>query len=80
MSLIINNEPAVSNEIEIEYGVPIHVPMVDVRTIGAGGGSIATVNQGVFSSRAEKCWIVPDQFVMNGGLEPTFRCHSAWEI
>ncbi len=37
--------PSVSNEIEIEYAMPIHVPMVDVRTIGAGGGSIARVNE-----------------------------------
>jgi len=36
----------VSNEIEIEYAMPIHVPMVDVRTVGAGGGSIARVDAG----------------------------------
>ncbi|MCF8510749.1 MAG: hydantoinase/oxoprolinase family protein [Rhodobacteraceae bacterium] len=35
----------VSNEIEVEYAMPIHVPMVDVRTVGAGGGSIARVDQ-----------------------------------
>ncbi len=34
----------VSNEIEVEYAMPIHVPMVDVRTVGAGGGSIARVD------------------------------------
>ncbi len=44
VALIRNCEPSVSNEIEIEYAMPIHVPMVDVRTVGAGGGSIATVN------------------------------------
>ena len=36
----------VSNEIEIEYAMPIHVPMVDVRTVGAGGGSVARVDAG----------------------------------
>ena len=36
----------VSNEIEIEYAMPIHVPMIDVRTVGAGGGSIARVDAG----------------------------------
>ena len=36
----------VSNEIEVEYAMPIHVPMVDVRTVGAGGGSIARVDAG----------------------------------
>ena len=44
VALIRGAEPAVSNEIEIEYAMPIHVPMVDVRTVGAGGGSIARVN------------------------------------
>ncbi|MGC1440603.1 MAG: hydantoinase/oxoprolinase family protein, partial [Burkholderiaceae bacterium] len=38
VALIRNAEPSVSNEIEVEYGLPIHVPMVDVRTVGAGGG------------------------------------------
>ncbi|HUS53343.1 MAG TPA: hydantoinase/oxoprolinase family protein [Thermohalobaculum sp.] len=43
VALIRNAEPAVSNEIELEYAMPIHVPMVDVRSVGAGGGSIARV-------------------------------------
>ena len=46
VALIRSAEPAVSNEIEIEYAMPIHVPMVDVRTVGAGGGSIARVDAG----------------------------------
>jgi len=46
VALIRNAEPSVSNEIEVEYGMPIHVPMVDVRTVGAGGGSIARINPG----------------------------------
>ena len=46
VALIRNYQPSVSNEIEIEYAMPIHVPMVDVRTIGAGGGSIAWINEG----------------------------------
>ncbi|WP_292202385.1 hydantoinase/oxoprolinase family protein, partial [Mesorhizobium sp.] len=44
VALIRNAEPAVSNEIEIEYAMPIHVPMVAVHTVGAGGGSIARVD------------------------------------
>ena len=43
--LIQGGVPAVSSELEVEYAVPIHVPMVDVHTIGAGGGSIAFVNE-----------------------------------
>ncbi len=44
VAMIRGADPAVSHEIEIEYAMPIHVPMVDVRTVGAGGGSIARVN------------------------------------
>ncbi len=45
VALIRDAQAAVSNEIEIEYAMPIHVPMVDVRTVGAGGGSIARVDE-----------------------------------
>ena len=45
VSLVVNNKPAISSETEIEYSMPVHVPMVDVRTIGAGGGSIAKINE-----------------------------------
>ena len=46
VAMIRNGVAPVSNEIEVEYAMPIHVPMVDVRTVGAGGGSIARVDQG----------------------------------
>ena len=45
VGLVRGGVPAVSSELEVEYAVPIHVPMVDVHTIGAGGGSIAFVNE-----------------------------------
>ncbi|MEM8552712.1 MAG: hydantoinase/oxoprolinase family protein [Pseudomonadota bacterium] len=45
VALIRGGHASVSNEIEIEYALPIHVPMVDVRTVGAGGGSIAKLNR-----------------------------------
>lgn len=44
VALIHGGVPEVSSELTIAYGLPIHVPMVDVRTVGAGGGSIASVN------------------------------------
>ena len=46
VALIRGGQVPVSNEIEVEYAMPIHVPMVDVRTVGAGGGSIARVDAG----------------------------------
>ena len=44
VALIQDGRPAVSTELELEYALPIHVPMIDVHTVGAGGGSIAHVN------------------------------------
>jgi N-methylhydantoinase A len=45
VALIRDGRPEVSTELELEYALPIHVPMVDVHTIGAGGGSIARINE-----------------------------------
>ena len=46
VAMIRDGVAPVSNEIEVEYAMPIHVPMVDVRTVGAGGGSIARIDAG----------------------------------
>jgi N-methylhydantoinase A len=48
VGLIQDGVPQVSGELELEYAMPIHVPMVDVHTIGAGGGSIAFINEAGF--------------------------------
>jgi N-methylhydantoinase A len=45
VGLIRDGVPEVSSELEIEYAMPVHVPMVDVHTIGAGGGSIASIGE-----------------------------------
>ncbi|MBZ0215170.1 MAG: hydantoinase/oxoprolinase family protein, partial [Fimbriimonadaceae bacterium] len=44
VALVLDGKPTASSELSIDYGLPIHVPMVDVRTIGAGGGSIGHIN------------------------------------
>ena len=44
VALVLGGLPEVSSELELEYAMPIHVPMVDVHTIGAGGGSLASVD------------------------------------
>lgn len=45
VALVRGSKPLVSNEIALEYGMPIHLPMVDVHTVGAGGGSIAHIDE-----------------------------------
>ena len=73
VALIRDAEPAVSNEIEIEYAMPIHVPMVDVHTVGAGGGSIARVDaSGLIQVGPESAGANPGPVCYGrGGKEPT---------
>ncbi|WP_417208407.1 hydantoinase/oxoprolinase family protein [Antarctobacter sp.] len=73
VAMIRGADPAVSHEIEIEYAMPIHVPMVDVRTVGAGGGSIARVNAaGLLQVGPESAGSSPGPICYGkGGTEPT---------
>ncbi|SMP10176.1 hydantoinase/oxoprolinase family protein [Shimia sagamensis] len=73
VALIRDATPSVSNEIEVEYGLPIHVPMVDVRTVGAGGGSIARINSGgLLEVGPESAGASPGPICYGrGGTEPT---------
>lgn len=73
VALIRGARPAVSNEIEIEYAMPIHVPMVDVQTVGAGGGSIARLDDaGLIRVGPESAGARPGPISYGrGGTEPT---------
>jgi N-methylhydantoinase A len=46
VSLMTDGDAARTTEYEIEWGLPVYTPMVDVRTIGAGGGSVAWIDKG----------------------------------
>ena len=73
VALIKDGIPQVSSELEIEYAMPIHVPMVDVRTIGAGGGSIAHISAaGILEVGPESAGSVPGPICYGrGGTQPT---------
>jgi len=73
VGLIKDGVPQVSSELEIEYAMPIHVPMVDVRTIGAGGGSIAHISAaGILEVGPESAGAVPGPVCYGrGGTQPT---------
>jgi len=45
-STIVGNDIAFTTNFEITFGLPIQIPMLDIRTIGAGGGSIAWIDKG----------------------------------
>jgi N-methylhydantoinase A len=60
VALVLGGLPTVSSDLELEYAMPIHVPMVDVHTIGAGGGSIASVDaSGMLRVGPESAGAVP---------------------
>ena len=46
VSTIIDGHERFTTAFEIEWGVPIQIPIIDIRTIGAGGGSIAWIDKG----------------------------------
>nr|WP_270933965.1 hydantoinase/oxoprolinase family protein [Roseomonas sp. MO-31] len=66
VALIAGGVPEVSAELSIAYGLPIHLPMVDVRTVGAGGGSIAGLD------RAGMLRVGPD----SAGSQPGPICYG----
>ncbi len=73
VGLIQDGVPQVSGELELEYAMPIHVPMVDVHTIGAGGGSIAFINEaGFLQVGPESAGAKPGPICYSrGGTRPT---------
>jgi N-methylhydantoinase A len=73
VALIHGGVPEVSAELTIDYGLPIHLPMVDVRTVGAGGGSIASVNRaGMLQVGPESAGSFPGPIGYGrGGTRPT---------
>jgi N-methylhydantoinase A len=46
VAVVIDGKPEVTETTELDFRVPLRIPMIDVHTIGAGGGSIAWVDRG----------------------------------
>jgi N-methylhydantoinase A len=46
VSLVAQGQPALAPQTSIDFGLVVRVPMVQIETIGAGGGSIASVDAG----------------------------------
>ncbi|MEU0508032.1 MULTISPECIES: hydantoinase/oxoprolinase family protein [Amycolatopsis] len=73
VALIPGGRPAVTAESAIDYGIPIKVPMIDITTIGAGGGSIASVDRaGILQVGPESAGSDPGPACYGrGGTRPT---------
>ena len=71
MSLIINKSPNVTNE-TVQQSLPLLIPFVDIHTIGAGGGSIAWLEEGALRVGPQSAGADPGPACYDkGGLEPT---------
>ena len=71
ISLITGGEPSVSNETELE-GLPLLLPLVEIHTIGAGGGSLAWLEAGALRVGPRSAGAMPGPVCYGrGGTEPT---------
>jgi N-methylhydantoinase A len=72
VSVVTDGRPHLTNEFEID-GLPIRVPLIDIHTIGAGGGSIVWIDDGGMlrvGPRSAGAQPGPACY-MRGGTEPT---------
>ena len=52
ISVIRNGAAQLTNTLYVQWGIPIRTPAIDVKTIGAGGGSIVWIDEGARSASA----------------------------
>lgn len=72
VGLIANAVPDVSAELELEYAMPIHVPMVAVHTIGAGGSIARIDDAGMLVVGPQSAGATPGPICYGrGGTRPT---------
>jgi N-methylhydantoinase A len=73
VAISLDGRPAEAATTMLEFRLPVRVPMLDVRTIGAGGGSIASIDRGGIlqvGPRSAGSYPGPVAFG-RGGTEPT---------
>ncbi len=73
VALVVGGEPVVTAEKDLAYSVPIRIPMIDIHTVGAGGGSIARIDKaGMLRVGPESAGSFPGPIGYGrGGTEPT---------
>jgi N-methylhydantoinase A len=73
VAVVINGEPNVAEITNLDFRIPLRLPMIDVHTIGAGGGSIAHLDRGgmlLVGPRSAGAAPGPVAY-RRGGTEPT---------
>lgn len=59
VSLIAGGRPTTTMEAKIDFGITIRVPMIEINTIGAGGGSVAWIEHGILQVGPESAGADP---------------------
>jgi N-methylhydantoinase A len=73
VGVIRDGRPAVTSEKQMGYGLPVRIPMIDIHTIGAGGGSLARLDAaGILRVGPESAGAEPGPVCFGrGGDRPT---------
>lgn len=73
VAVVVNGKPRIASETALDFRVPLRIPMIDVHTIGAGGGSVAGVDRGgVLQVGPKSAGAVPGPICFGrGGTVPT---------
>ena len=73
VALIPGGAPSITSEKNIDYGMPIKLPMIDITTIAAGGGSVASLDRaGILQVGPESAGSTPGPACYaRGGTKPT---------
>jgi N-methylhydantoinase A len=73
VAVVVGGRPRVAEETELDFRIPLRLPMIDVHTIGAGGGSIAYLDRGgILQVGPRSAGAVPGPVCFGrGGTEPT---------
>lgn len=73
VSLALGGQPTYTTERHLEFGIPLCLPTIDVTSIGAGGGSIASVDRaGILKVGPQSAGADPGPACYGrGGQEPT---------
>ena len=73
VAVVVGGKPRVADSTDLDFRIPLRLPMIDVHTIGAGGGSIAYLDRGgILQVGPRSAGALPGPVCFGrGGLEPT---------
>jgi N-methylhydantoinase A len=73
VGMIVDGVPIVTSDRDLDFRLPLRIPVIDIHTIGAGGGSIAAIDKGgMLKVGPRSAGSVPGPIAFRrGGTEPT---------